>query len=61
MDSGQSCLRLDKAPRDGVVVAVVSNTDYLYEGDQTRMKKHDYRLHLTEGVSGTADLFSKYF
>jgi len=61
VESGTACLRLDVPPRDGVVVAVVSNTDYLYEGDETRARKHDYRLRLLEGVGATADLFGKYF
>ncbi|HSC88844.1 MAG TPA: hypothetical protein VLC09_16290 [Polyangiaceae bacterium] len=59
--SGESCLRLDKAPRDGVVIAVVTNTDYLYEGDATRQKKYDYRVDLVEGVSDTADPTQKYW
>lgn len=58
---GTTCLRLDNPPRDGVVVAVVSNSDYLYEGDATRARKYDYRLKLVDGLSGTADRFGKYF
>lgn len=59
--SGEVCLNLDKAPKDGVVTAVVSNTDYLYEGDETRKRKYDYRLHLQSGVEGTAPIYDKHF
>jgi hypothetical protein len=59
--TGNACLRLDRAPRDGVVVAVVSNVDHLYEGEETRTRKHDYRIHLVEGASGTADTGDQYF
>lgn len=59
--SGESCLDLTKAPKRGVVVGIASNVDYLYHGDATRKQKSDYRVHLLEGVSGTAKLFGKYY
>jgi hypothetical protein len=59
--TGDSCLRLDKAPRDGVVIAVVSNVDHLYEGEATRTAKHDYRIRLVAGVSGTAGISEPHF
>jgi hypothetical protein len=61
VESGEACLRLDKAPRDGVVVAVVSNVDHIYEGEETRKRKHDYRIQLVEGVSSTASTTEQYF
>jgi len=61
VESGEACLNLQKAPKNGVVVAVVSNVDYLYSGDEMRARKHDYRLHLIEGVSGTASLYTKHY
>jgi len=61
VENGEACLNLDKAPKNGVVVAVVSNVDYLYTGEETRTRKHDYRLHLEEGVTGTASLYEKHF
>ncbi|WP_018609191.1 hypothetical protein [Uliginosibacterium gangwonense] len=59
--SGESCLDLTKAPKNGVVVGVASNVDYLYNGDATRKLKSDYRVHLLEGVSGTAPIYNKYY
>lgn len=59
--SGEACLDLTKAPKNGVVVAVVSNVDYLYNGEETRTRKHDYRLQLLEGVTGTAPLYDKHY
>jgi len=61
IESGTSCLRLDQTPRDGVVIAVVTNVDHLYEGETTRTTKYDYRLHLEAGVTGTADVMDQYF
>lgn len=59
--SGEVCLDLTKRPKNSVVVAVVSNVDYLYNGEETRTRKHDYRLTLVEGASGTAPLYEKHY
>ncbi|MEN0036045.1 MAG: cellulose-binding domain-containing protein [Cellvibrio sp.] len=59
--NGEACLDLAKAPKNGVVVAVVSNVDHLYNGEETRTRKHDYRLQLLEGVTGTATLYDKHY
>ena len=59
--TGEACLRLDQAPRDSVVVAVVSNVDHVYAGEETRTRKYDYRLHLIEGANATASTTGKYF
>jgi hypothetical protein len=60
-ESGQLCLRLDKPPKDGVVIAVVSNTDYIYEGDATRQAKYDYSIEMVQGATSTADRETKWF
>jgi hypothetical protein len=59
--NGEACLDLTKAPKNGVVVAVVSNVDHLYNGEETRTRKHDYRMQLLEGVTGTAPLYDKHY
>lgn len=41
-------------PANGVIFAVVCNTDYLYEGEATRTAKFDYRLKLGAGAVATA-------
>ncbi|WP_323814423.1 cellulose-binding domain-containing protein [Cellvibrio sp. NN19] len=61
VSSGEACLDLAKAPKNGVVVAVVSNVDHLYNGEETRTRKHDYRLQIVEGVTGTAPLYDKHY
>lgn len=61
VENGEACLDLAKAPKNGVVVAVVSNVDHLYNGEETRTRKHDYRIELIEGVSGTAPLYTKHY
>lgn len=60
-ESGQLCLRLDKRPKNDVVIAVVSNTDYIYKGEATRHVKYRYSLEMVEGVTSTANRTTKWF
>jgi len=61
VSSGDCTLRLDKAPYNNVVIAVITNTDYVYNGETTRKAHYDYRLELGTGVSGTADIYTKWY
>ncbi|MBN1575831.1 MAG: hypothetical protein JW913_04720 [Chitinispirillaceae bacterium] len=61
VSSGPCSLRLDKAPGRGVVIAVICNTDYIYEDKTTRKAHFDYRLRLGEGVTGAADIYTKWY
>lgn len=59
--SGTCTLRLDKAPADNVVIAVICNTDYLYEGEETRKVHYDYRLKPLTGVTKAADIYTRWY
>lgn len=61
VDSGECRLRLDTPPANGVVFAVISNTDYVYTGEGTRRAHFDYRLKLGEGVTRTANIYLKWY
>lgn len=61
VDHGELCLNLSKPPKGGVVIAVVTNTDYVYVNDETRRAKHDYRIDLVQGATATADRETKWF
>jgi Secretion system C-terminal sorting domain len=61
VSSGACSLRLDQAPANGVVIAVITNTDYIYNGETTRKAHFDYRLRLVTGVTGTADVNTKWY
>lgn len=61
VSSGNVSLRLDQAPANGVVIAIVANTDYIYEGESTRTAHFDYRIQLVEGVTGAADIYTKWY
>ncbi|MDF2187881.1 T9SS type A sorting domain-containing protein [Paraflavitalea sp. CAU 1676] len=61
VSSGQVSLRLDQAPANGVVIAVITNTDHIYNGESTRTAKFDYRLRLVTGVTGTASINTKWY
>lgn len=58
---GDCSLRLDQAPANGIVFAVITNTDYIYQGEVTRKAHFDYRLKLVEGVVGAAEVNKPYF
>lgn len=62
---GECVLRLpaeaDERPANEVVIAVVTNTDYIYEGDETRKAKFDYRLRLLRGACQAADPYIKWY
>jgi hypothetical protein len=58
---GTCSLRLEKPVKNNVVVAVICNTDYVFKGDETRKKKYDYRLKLGKGITGTADIYTKWW
>jgi hypothetical protein len=61
VSSGECSVNLTEPPADGVVLAVVTNTDHIYEGDATRWAKYDYRLQLGEGVTGQASINTKWY
>lgn len=48
-------------PANGVIFAVVCNTDYIYEGDAQRKKHWDYRLKLGRGAYAPADINQKWY
>jgi len=60
-DGGECSLKMTKPAQNNVVIAVVCNTDYVYEGDRTRKKKYDYRLRLGGGISRTADIHGRWW
>lgn len=59
--SGECTLNLDKAPANGVVFAVICNTDYIYKGEETRTAHFDYRLKLGKGATKTANIYQKWY
>jgi chitodextrinase len=61
VSSGDCSINLDLAPANNVVIAVVTNTNYIYEGESTRKAHYDYRLEIVEGISGTADVQGKWY
>lgn len=61
VSSGACSLRLDAAPANGVVIAVITNTDYIYNGESTRTAHYDYRLRLVTGVTGTGSVNTKWY
>lgn len=54
-----------KAIKNNVVIAVICNTDFIYNGESSRTNKYDYRLKITgagsSGVSGTANIATKWY
>jgi hypothetical protein len=66
--TGSVSLRLDTRPRMGptnasnrsVIIAVISNTDYLYRGEPSRFAKYKYKIKIPAGVT-TADVNTAWF
>ena len=44
-----------------VVIAVVCNTDYIYVDDSTRQAKFAYTLSMGTGITGQADIYTKWW
>lgn len=59
--SGTCSLTLAKPVKNNVVIAVIVNTDYVYNGESTRTNKFDYRLALGANVTGAASVNTKWF
>jgi hypothetical protein len=58
---GDCSLQLEKAPANGVVFAVITNTDYIYLGEATRTAHYDYRIRPVEGVERTASVNLRWY
>lgn len=54
-----------KAIKNNVVIAVICNTDFLYNGESSRTNKFDYRLKITgagtSGISAPASIAGKWY
>lgn len=51
--SGTASLTISETPADNILFAVVVNTDYAYEGDETRSKHFDYRLYVENATTAS--------
>jgi len=58
---GECTMALHEKPANGVVFAIITNTDYIYEGEKTRKAHFDYRLKMGKGcVSPAATKYAWY-
>ena len=46
---------------NNIVIAVICNTDYIYYGESTRTAKYDYSLTIGAGISGKADIYTRWY
>lgn len=60
-NNGEIVFNVEDAPVNGVVIAVVANTDFIYEDDETRKKRFDYRIEMGEGIQGAADINTRWY
>jgi len=49
------------AVRSSVIVAVVCNTDYSYQGESSRTTKYNYTLTMGDGITGKANIYTKWY
>jgi hypothetical protein len=61
VSSGACTLNLTSPPANNVVIAIITNTDYIYNGEATRKAHYDYRLRLVTGVTGTASVNTRWY
>jgi hypothetical protein len=61
VSSGSCSITLPSAAASNVVIAVITNTDYIYNGESTRTAHYDYRLRLVAGISGAANIYTKWY
>jgi hypothetical protein len=61
VSKGTAVIKMEGKPANSVVIAVISNTDYIYEGETTRKAHFDYRVELGEGTIETADIYTMWF
>ena len=61
VSEGECILYLDKKPANDVVIAVITNSDYVYEGEETRKAHFDYRLQLVKGIYKKASVYRKWY
>ncbi len=55
VSSGRCFISLEKKPVNDVIYAVIVNTDYIYEGEETRKAHFDYRIEMANSVIAPAD------
>ena len=59
--SGECRITLQKKPANGVIFAVICNTDYVYKGEETRKAHFNYKIKPGTGVVRTADINKKWY
>ncbi len=60
VSSGPCTIPLANVKND-VVIAVICNTDYVYQGEVTRTAKYGYTLTLGDDIAGTADIYTQWY
>ena len=58
---GEVAVKLQEVPANKVVMAVITNTDYIYEGEETRKRHFDYRLKMGQNVYQPAKAQIKWY
>ncbi|UCH13369.1 MAG: T9SS type A sorting domain-containing protein, partial [Bacteroidales bacterium] len=61
VSSGECGIVLEKEPANGIIIAVIANSDYIYKGEETRTAHYDYRLRLKKGILRKASIYQKWF
>ena len=61
ISAGTLTWKLPDYPANKVIIAVICNTDYIYEGEQTRKKHFDYRLRMGKGAYKPAGQNYKWY
>ncbi len=61
VDSGECSMFLASPPANDVVIAVVVNTDYEYNGEETRKAHFDYRIQIDTNLTVPAHTHKRWY
>lgn len=61
VDSGACAFKLQRTPANDVVLAVVVNTDYIYNGEETRKAHFDYRIQIDTSLTIPANTHKRWY
>jgi len=61
VSEGECRINLDQRPANEVVIAVITNTDYVYEGEETRKAHFTYKLQMVKGIFRKASVYKKWY
>ena len=61
VSKGKCGILINKLPANGVIIAVVTNTNFIYKGEETRTAHFNYQIQLEKGILRKASIYKKWY